>query len=121
MEMESILKIVGVLVVAIPTLREIYKIWKDSRDYKKMAQIAIDFIEHKFANQDPEVTHAEKKSLQAMQESVGIAAKTDRELDEVRAMRLKSAQDPKNSLELGGDIDPVNGQWKLGAKYRRSF
>lgn len=121
MDMELILKIVGALVVAIPSIWKAYRVWKESRDWRTIARIGLDFIEHHLENQNQDKSHAQKKDLQVMQETFGVAEKVDAELDELRKLRKKTATNPANSLEFGTDVHPDTGKWMLNARYRRTF
>lgn len=118
MNTELIVKIVGILVVAVPALLKMYFVWKKSKDWKKIGLIGLDFIEHQLENKEGKVSHVEKKNLQIMQEIHGVSSMVDSELDEVRKKRLKDAD--KNGLEVGVDLTP-GGKWNVGAKWRRSF
>jgi len=121
MKTDLIIYIVGILIAAVPVLIKCYRIYKDSKDWKKIGKIGLDFIEHQLAGKNEKVVHVQKKQLQTMQDIHGVSDRVDNELKLLRAERKKIAEDKSSSIELHTDIDPLNGQWLAGAKWRKTF
>jgi hypothetical protein len=118
MDTEIIMKIGGIVIAAVPVLWKAYKIWKDSRNWKKIGLMGLDFIEHQLANEKENNAHAKAKQLQNAQDLDKTQVLVDKELDDLRAERLRKAA--AGELSIGADIDE-KGKWKIGANWSKTF
>ena len=121
MDKQLIVTILGILVAAVPFLIKMWKVYRESKDWKKIGMIGLDFIEHQFAHKDEKAVHVQKKQLQSMQDLHGVSDKVDKELTRLREERLKLAKSKDNSFEAGVDFEPETGKWMAGAKWKKVF